>query len=90
MLKELYNSLTKLLIKKFNFILYFFISVFFVFFFLYLLFFFGFFFRSENLIFFFNSFNELELLKFSNLHIDNFLSHFYLYKFNHIFPPSYV
>ena len=54
------------------------------------LFFIGFFFKSEYLFFFYSFFNDLEIFKFSNFHIDNFLSHIFLYKFNHSYFYEYV
>lgn len=78
MLKFFYKPLF-LLMDRLNFFYYFFLSVFFVVLFFYFLFYLGFFFQSDFFSFFFNFFFDIEILKFSSFHADNFISQFFIY-----------
>lgn len=88
MFKNFYKSLL-LLLEKQIFVFYFIVGFFWLFVFFYIFFFFGFFFHSHSFFFFNNFLNGLDILSFSNLHIDNFISHLYLYKFNYYFDDSF-
>src|ERR1041384_1609901 len=91
MLKNFYKSLSSLLYKAFvsSYPVLFLGWLFWILFFFFCFSFLGFFFQSDYFYFFPHFLHDSAFLKFSNLHIDNLLSQFYIYKFNYYSGYNY-